>query len=54
MMVIFNQNGLCQEVCNEKYVERNGECIKCSDENCLICINVKLEVCKKCNLPFKL
>ena len=49
-----NQNGLCQEVCNEKYVERNGECVKCSDDNCLICNNVKLDTCKKCNLPYKL
>lgn len=28
--------------------------IKCSDENCLICNNVKLDTCKKCNLPYKL
>ena len=49
-----NQNGVCKEKCDEKYVENNGECIKCSDENCLICNNVKLDTCKKCNLPYKL
>ena len=48
------QNGVCKLNCDLHYVERYGECIECTENNCAICDNMNLDICKRCEKPFVL
>ena len=43
------QSGKCQDRCNKFYVERNGQCFKCNDPNCVTCDQLTLDTCKRCD-----
>jgi hypothetical protein len=47
-------DGECVDRCDLGYVERNGECIKCTSPNCDECDNINTGICYKCNKNYVL
>jgi len=48
------RNGVCVNKCDTGEIQIEGKCVKCSDDNCLICSSLNLNQCYKCKQDYVL